>query len=251
MKKFFFLLICVVILVPLAWVLTYRFEGTPPEVEVDLPSLYLKDKLTLSLDVKDMKTGLREVQVRLVQQEIEKTLMEKTYPAGSVFSPFSGEIRKEDQLDIPVEANRHGLSDGKAMLHIQVSDLSWRGWNRGNIAEKNISVFIDTLPPKIEVLSRQHNVERGGTGLVIYKLFEPDVKSGVMVGDRFFRVIPGCLIKPRSMPRFLRWITPRGPAPGSGSQPKMQREIRPAKDFIIISGIAGLNRMYSRFPIRS
>jgi hypothetical protein len=186
MKKFFFLVICVVILVPLAWVLTYRFEGTSPELEVDLPSLYLKDKLTLSLDIKDMKTGLREVQVRLVQQEIEKTLMEKTYPAGSVFSPFSGEIRKEDRLDIPVEANRHGLSDGKATLHIQVSDLSWRGWNRGNIAEKNISVFIDTLPPRIEVLSRQHNVERGGTGLVIYKLFESDVKSGVMVGDRFF-----------------------------------------------------------------
>lgn len=186
MKKFFPLVICVVILVPLAWVLICRFEGTSPELEADLPSLYLKDKVMLSLKVKDTKTGLKEVQVRLVQQEIEKILLKKTYSAGSVFYPFSGEIQADDRFDIPVEANRHGLNDGEATLHIQVSDQSWRGWNRGNVAEENISVFIDTRPPKIEVLSRQHNVERGGAGLVIYKLFEADVKSGVLVGDRFF-----------------------------------------------------------------
>lgn len=186
MKKFFFLVICAVILAPLAWVLIYRFEGTPPQLETNLPSLYLKDKGMLSLDIKDTKTGLREVQVRLVQQEIEKKLIKKAYPAGSVFSPFSGETQMEDRFEIPVEISRYGLSDGEAVLHIQVSDRSWRGWNRGNIAEETISVFIDTLPPRIEVLSRQHNVERGGAGLVIYRLFEPDVKSGVLVGDRFF-----------------------------------------------------------------
>ncbi len=162
MKKFFFLIICAVILIPLAWVLIYRFEGTSPELEANLPSLYLKDKVILSLDVKDTKTGLREVQVSLIQQEIEKKLIKKAYPGGSILSPFSGETQLEDQFEIPVEANRHGLSDGKATLHIQVSDQSWRGWNRGNIAEKNISVFIDTIPPRIEVLSRAKLSERGG-----------------------------------------------------------------------------------------
>jgi len=186
MKKFLLLVICVLILVPLIWVLTYRFERTPPEITADLPSLYLKDGVALSLDIQDTGTGLREVHVRLVQQETEKTLLKKDYAAGSVFNPFSGEIPKEDRVVIPVETGRHGLSDGDALLHVQVTDQSWRGWNRGNMAEQQISVTIDTQPPKIEILSRQHNVERGGSGLVIYRLFETDVKSGVQVGDRFF-----------------------------------------------------------------
>jgi len=186
MKKIFLLVICVVILVPLIWVMTYRFEGTPPGITADLPSLYLKDGVSLSLDINDAGTGLREIHVRLIQQEAEKTLLKKTYPAGTIFNPFSGDISEEDRFAIPVEPGRHGLSDGEAVLHIQVTDQSWRGWNRGNMAEKEISVFIDTQPPKIEVLSRQHNVERGGAGLVIYRLFEPDLKSGVQVGDRFF-----------------------------------------------------------------
>lgn len=191
MKKFFLLVICVVILVPLIWVLTYRFEGTPPDVTADLPSRYLKDGVSLSLNINDAGTGLRELHVRLMQQDAEKTLLKKTYPSGSLFNPFSGEIPKEARFVIPVEPGRHGLNDGDALLHVQVTDQSWRGWNRGNVAEKQISVIIDTQPPKIEVLSRQHNVERGGSGLVIYRLFETDVKSGVQVGDRFFPGHPG------------------------------------------------------------
>ena len=186
MKKFFLLVICVLILVPVIWVMTYRFEETPPGISADLPSMYLKDGVSLSLDIDDAGTGLREIQVRLIQQEAEKTLLTKTYPAGSVVNPFSGDISKEDRFVIPVEPGRHGLRDGEAVLRIQVTDQSWRGWNRGNLAEKEISVFIDTQPPKIEVLTRQHNVERGGSGLVIYRLFETGVKSGVQVGERFF-----------------------------------------------------------------
>ena len=191
MMKFFLLVICAVILVPLAWILIYRFEGSPPDVTADLPTRFLKDEVTLSLDIKDTRTGLREIHVRLIQNEIKKTLLQKTYPAGSLLSPFLEKPLMEDRVVIPVEAGRHGVSDGEAVLQIQVTDQSWRGWNHGNMAEKEIPVTIDTQPPRIEVLSRQHNVERGGAGLVIYRLFENDVDSGVQVGDRFFPGHPG------------------------------------------------------------
>jgi murein DD-endopeptidase MepM/ murein hydrolase activator NlpD len=186
MKRVLLLVICTVILVPLIWILTYRLEGTPPGITADLPSRFLKDEVILTLDIKDTRTGLKKITVRLIQNEIDKTLLEKNYPAGSVLIPLVGETQKKDRLVIPVEAVRHGVGDGEAALHIQVTDQSWRGWNRGNMAEEQIPVFIDTQPPKIEVLSRQHNVERGGSGLVIYRLFETGVKSGVQVGERFF-----------------------------------------------------------------
>ncbi|MCP3898991.1 MAG: M23 family metallopeptidase, partial [Desulfobacteraceae bacterium] len=43
-----------------------------------------------------------------------------------------------------------------------------------------------SIPPKVEVLSKKHNIKRGGAGLVIYRLFEKDVKSGIMIDDNFF-----------------------------------------------------------------
>ncbi len=55
MKKIFLLGLCAVILAPLVWVLTYRFEGSPPEVTADLPTRFLKDGVTLSLDIIDHK----------------------------------------------------------------------------------------------------------------------------------------------------------------------------------------------------
>jgi murein DD-endopeptidase MepM/ murein hydrolase activator NlpD len=186
MKKLLLLIICAVILVPLAWMLIYRFEGSPPEVTADLPTRFVKDGVTLSLDINDHKTGLREIHVRLIQKQITKTLLKKTYPAGFLLAPFSGAPPVEDRLVIPVETGRHGLIDGDAMIQVQVTDQSWRGWNHGNLAEKEIPIIIDTESPRVEVLSRQHNVERGGSGLVIYRLFENDINSGVQVGDRFF-----------------------------------------------------------------
>jgi hypothetical protein len=223
MKKFFLLVIFAVILVPLAWILIYRFEGSPPDVTADLPTRFLKDEVTLSLDIKDTRTGLREIHVRLIQNEINKTLLQKTYPPGSLLSPFFEKPLMKDRVVIPVEAGRHGVIDGEAVLHIQVTDQSWRDWNHGNMAEKEIPVTIDTQPPRIEVLSRQHNVERGGAGLVIYRLFETDVDSGVQVGDHFFPGHPGMFEQTDIYAAFFAldhtqgpgtrlWVTARDPA---------------------------------------
>lgn len=186
MKKFFLLVICIGVLVPLIWLASYKFEGTPPQVAADLPAVYLRDGFELSLDIRDAKTGLRRVEVSIHQRENEKILLEKSYPPVSVFTLVSEEKQLEDRFVIPVESRRYGMNDGEATLRIQVSDQSWRGWGRGNVAHVEKTVIIDTQPPQVQVLSQQHNVERGGSGLVIYRLFETDVTSGVLVGDRFF-----------------------------------------------------------------
>ncbi|MFN2357113.1 MAG: M23 family metallopeptidase [Desulfotignum sp.] len=186
MKKIFLLVVCAVILVPLAWLLIYKYEGTAPQVDVEMPSLYLKEGYELSLNITDTQTGLRDVRVSLVQQQNEKILLEKSYPPISVLPFLSGEKKQEDRFLIPVEARKYGMNDGQATIRIQVSDQAWRGWNKGNVSFVEKKVVIDSEPPRIQVLTQHHNVERGGSGLVIYRLFEQDVKSGVMVGERFF-----------------------------------------------------------------
>jgi len=186
MKKVFLLVVCAGILVPLVWVLVHKFEGTPPEVDIKMPSVYLKEGYELSVDVKDPETGLRHVRIAIVQQDREKILLEKSYPLPAVLPIFSGETRQADQLTVPVEARKYGMKDGEAFIRFQVSDQAWWGWSTGNVFSTEKKVIIDTEPPKIQVLTQSHNVERGGSGLVIYRLFEPGLKSGVMVGKHFF-----------------------------------------------------------------
>jgi hypothetical protein len=79
-----------------------------------------------------------------------------------------------------------GVSDGDAVFHLEVRDYSWRDWWHGNKTHVVKNISIDSKPPSAEVLSRAHNVNQGGAGLVVYRLSEPCPKSGVMVGDHFF-----------------------------------------------------------------
>ncbi len=53
-----------------------------------------------------------------------------------------------------------------------------------------IDVEIDLDPPRLEMLSRFHYVNHGGSELVVYRVTPPNAVSGVHVGDRFFRGYP-------------------------------------------------------------
>lgn len=186
MKKILLLVVCLGVLVPLAWILLYKYEGTQPRVDVALPSLYLKKSYEMSLEIQDTGSGLRNVMVSIMQKGNEKVLLDKTYPSSSITSLFSDNKKSHDSFMLPVESKKYGMTDGKAVIRIRVADYSWRGWNRGNVFYVEKQVIIDSNPPKIKVLTQRHNVERGGAGLVIYQLFEEQVKSGVLVGDHFF-----------------------------------------------------------------
>jgi len=142
--------------------------------------------LIFNYHVTDHKTGLRKIIVSIIQEGKEKVLLKKQYKASNFLEllPESKTIR--DLFIIPVESWKYGMTDGDAVIRIMVSDYSWRGWNKGNIFYIEKKVIIDSKPPRISVLTKRHNIQRSGTALVIYKLFEENLKSGVKVGDNFF-----------------------------------------------------------------
>ena len=49
----------------------------------------------------------------------------------------------------------------------------------------DVEVRLD--PPRVQVVSRFHDINHGGAEMVIYRVTPPDVDSGVVVGDRFYR----------------------------------------------------------------
>ena len=186
MKRVVFLVLILVILIPLIWVLVYKFEGKKSVVDIKLPSLYLKKSYEMSVNVTDHKTGLRKIIVSIMQQGKEKILLERQYESPGFLGLLSGSKTIKDSFIIPVEFWKYGMTDGDAVIRIMVSDYSWRGWNKGNICYTEKKVIIDSKPPKVSILTKRHNIERGGAGLVIYKIFEENVKSGVKAGDNFF-----------------------------------------------------------------
>ncbi len=186
MKKLFIILFILMVVLPLGWFFANEFEGKQPILSVKLPSIYLNRSFEMSLKVTDQGTGLRSIRVSIVQAGKEKVLLDQKYPPLGYQGLFIGSQVLDQSFEIPVESWKYGMQDGEAFLKMTASDYSWRGWNRGNTVLVEKKVIIDTKPPQIEILTNRHNVTRGGAGLVIYRLYEDDITSGVQVGPNFF-----------------------------------------------------------------
>lgn len=186
MKRVLFWILIPVIVIPLVWGLIFKLETKPPVIDVQLPSAFLQKGYELNLTVSDKKSPLRKVLVSVMQQGKEVILLDQTYSSDSFLGLLPRPDEKERSFVIPVDVRSAGMKDGSAVIRIMASDHSWQSWNKGNIAYVEHQVMIDSVPPKVTVLSRSHNIKRGGSGLVIYRVFEKKLKTGVMVGDNFF-----------------------------------------------------------------
>jgi len=175
------------------YALFYLFEGKAPVVDTALPSGYLKKEQELSFTLHDPKTGLQQVMVTISQQGKETVLIDKQYESSGFLNIFSGSKTLTDSFNVPIDALKYGITDGEVTIAITASDNSLWGWGKGNISHIEKQLMYDSKPPEIHVLSEQHNIERGGSGLVLYKIFEENIKTGVQVGDDFFPGHPGLI----------------------------------------------------------
>ena len=150
---------------------------------MNLLSFHLGRTQEFTLAAADSKSGLRRVWVGLLKDGQEAVLHDEKFPSAGFFK--GGKVH-EASVKIRIEPAILGFADGEAILRTVVSDYSWRDWWRGNKTYTEKNVTIDTLPPEVEVLSRAHNINQGGAGLVIFRTSEACSQSGVQVGDRFY-----------------------------------------------------------------
>jgi murein DD-endopeptidase MepM/ murein hydrolase activator NlpD len=155
-------------------------EGNAPSITITPHSNYIGKSFVLSGNVSDPDSGVRSIWAAILKDGKEKILIDKQY---------------EDLLSVPlsitIEPKTLGLTEGKAIIRIAVRDYSWRDWNKGNLSYIEKEVIIDTLAPRADILTKHHNVTQGGSGLIIFRVSEPDTVSGVHVGDNFFPGHPG------------------------------------------------------------
>jgi len=182
-KHWLITLLCIIIILPITWILFNRFEGGNPSIKLDLLSQTIGTSQDLSISVADTKSGLRRVWIGLLQNGKETVLLEKDFPAKGLISRG---IKHEEALKVKIDPGESGIKDGNAILRIIASDYSWRRWFKGNLTYLEKNIIIDTKPPEINIISRFHNISQGGACLVIYKLSEQCDRSGVYVEENFF-----------------------------------------------------------------
>ncbi|MDE0291697.1 MAG: M23 family metallopeptidase [Candidatus Dadabacteria bacterium] len=155
-------------------------EMSPPVIsfERDVKSLGLKP---LDVTVSDKGTGLSKVRISLLDAYGESVLVEKEYEKGT----------KSDVISVRINPEKLGIKSGAAELLIEATDRFMNGLFPGKKAVFSQRVTLDFIPPQIQELSPALYIRHGGAGVVIYKVSEDTVSSGVEIKDLFFEGYTG------------------------------------------------------------
>lgn len=186
-RFFIALLPAIVVVLILIWFLASIFEGEKPQAQLSPLPEYLSGSVAFTVTVSDTKMGLRAAKVSIKQEGPASIVLEKTFP-------YTGLLNKKGirsfQDEFMVDPSKLNLVQGQASLVVEVYDFSKRRGGDGNLAIIEHKMVVDTMPPSITPLTRNHNVTMGGSGLIIYKISSDVVESGVLVNDLLFPGMP-------------------------------------------------------------
>jgi murein DD-endopeptidase MepM/ murein hydrolase activator NlpD len=180
--------LAVALLVGVVW--WFKLERGAPQVEFGaIPELVGR---SLAGDVTVRTTGrpgLRWVEVRLLRDG-------QSLPIFSEEFPPDGPRVNEKQIRFEADLARAGASEGPATLEVVADTYAWHlfGGARGTVATRPVT--IDVTPPRIELLTTQHNMRLGGTALAVFKV-SADATEVDVVADRYsFPAVRGFFADP-------------------------------------------------------
>jgi hypothetical protein len=194
--------------ISLGVIIVIGFEGEIPTFQLERPVQTIGRSYTLKGLASDQKSGLRRVWIAIYQQGQEKTLFDRTFPSEGFLRRG---VLQSQAVSVDIRADILGLEEGEALLRAAVWDYSYHGWWAGNRSYSEHKILIDTEPPTIDVVTRTHNLNQGGTGLAIYRASEKDTVSGVQVADSFFSGYAGFFSDPDLQIAFFALPYNRGP----------------------------------------
>ncbi len=177
----------VLVLCILGWFIFSVFEGEKPQITVQPFPEYLSKSQEFTLALRDLKRGLKTLQVVLDQEGREITILNVSFPFEG-FSNKAGVHRYETKFTIDPSALN--LAQGRVDVSVRVWDHSRRSGGDGNMSIVQHSMVVDTIPPSIRALSNQHYISTGGTALVVYQTSLDSVESGIFVDNLFFKGFP-------------------------------------------------------------
>ncbi len=178
--------------------ITY-FEGEKPLISGENFPTYIGKDSKIVLTVSDNKSGIRSIEIVLVQKNKEKVLLNKQYQRGS------GDVQKatlKEKIALIVNPKQLKLTDGEATLKITATDYSLRSLLKGNTSVLTHPVTIDTKPPKVSIIHSERYIKPGGAGIVIFTA-EDTVSHGVQLNETYH---PGFPLTDGSDSKYISYI---------------------------------------------
>jgi len=189
-KKTIYTLISIPLLIVFllfAWLFSIVFEGEKPLITIKPLPEFLSGSQKFTLNISDMKRGIKRLKVFVNQEGREITISEETFP-------FQGLLNRKGvhqlEKEIFINPSTLNLSQGRVDLIASVWDYSKRGGGDGNLTLAQHKMMVDTIPPACRTITRMHNINRGGTALVVYQTSSDTEKSGIFLDDLFFPGFP-------------------------------------------------------------
>ncbi|MBW2609695.1 MAG: M23 family metallopeptidase [Deltaproteobacteria bacterium] len=177
----------IIILCLFVWLFTVIFEGEKPIITLAPRPEFLSGSQTFTIKISDMKRGLNKLKVSYSQGGREVSVYQKQFP-------FEGLLNRQGvhsfESEVVIDPSSLHLAQGRMDLNVHVWDYSRRGGGDGNMTLAHHKMTVDTVPPAIRAISRMHNINIGGAGLVVYQTSSDTEESGVYVNNHFFPGFP-------------------------------------------------------------
>jgi murein DD-endopeptidase MepM/ murein hydrolase activator NlpD len=168
----------------------FKLESGPPSIAFDNARDVVGRTGTWDIVVRAHgHPGLRSIAVRLIAGG-------QSYPLFSEEIPVDAPREPERRLHVEADLAAAGVPQGPAQLEVAADTRAWHlfGGARGAVDTRDVTV--DTVPPRVDLLTTQHNMRLGGTAMAVFRLGPDATEAGIVVGDYFFPAVRGYFADP-------------------------------------------------------
>lgn len=145
----------------------------------------------VSVQVSEPSRGLSTVRVEVAQGDRVAVVDERTYPGPRPFWAFWGPRTTEDSFEVTVgPGSVPDLEEGEATVRV-VAERPGSPVRRGRPVVEELTLPVRLRPPLVTVLSHQHYVAQGGSGVVVYRVGESALGDGDGAGRDGVRATVG------------------------------------------------------------
>lgn len=155
----------------------YYLEWEKPSVVLDKTFDTIGKSRQVTIRLGDRRSGIRSYSVAIVQGGERHVVIEEEVPVKGTF---------EKQVVVSIVPRDLRLKDGEAVFTVTAVDFSLLR----NTFTYEAKITVDSIPPRIALLTSAHNINPGGTCLAIYRISKPVQASGVRCGNESFQGYP-------------------------------------------------------------
>lgn len=178
------LAVVLVIVLLLVGLSAFRVGGET-EVAIEPAAQGIGARTPVEVTVRSGGRGLEDVAVQLVQGDRVQEIARKEYTPRAAYA-FWGPRTSEDTFTVEVGRETvKNLRSGEATIRV-VAERAGTWMRHPDAAVAEVTLPVRLTPPQLSVTSSQHYVTQGGAEVVVYRVGDTAVRSGVQAGDWWF-----------------------------------------------------------------